>query len=1588
MSHSCEDGIKKPASDRKFGSNKGDEKSARYPDLVASTHRDDETLSRVTRTLERGIAPSGWDELAPADRDLLKTLGGLDQPFVLDISNELRRTVEVAGAYARLRVTDTDREQTPRDAIDPFDLVDLRIERDSGAVLVGLGDAGPRVSLQAPWGQFLEELREETSVEGDLQLRASYVFLVANLLRFYGAQTADAAAIADTLHAAAAQLPGGLRASMVERVLNHWPAGGADFIEMLEQLERWDARRDPDSAGRRRAGIALERLLVGDLDEASAESERLRSWLYGPEILAGLVYRAIRAHRQGEPLKAAPIWGQVAPFLRDEPRQVLADAAVYFMRDVPGFFGRIRSPHAGARSTAQLLMMQRRAAMIGDARGEAAALYELVLAEVAMGKRAHSAPSPGQAPTGQSTWQARLKSLAAARLLRLSTLLFRFKEVARFKEARSSAPGGLEGVSAYRMLHDAVSLAPNNQVYLRRLVRRARQRGDLNTCAKSLRTLARDYQNRQLAALAATELARTIFLSARRLEDDKRELVERHLREALRYDPTCVPARLALRRLHLSEEAQSSEDGATERIEVDSQEAALIAREDWSGLAKRLEQKLGQVTDPKAWGALAFRLAQLHAWHLSPIADSRLRAEFLEQVLIAMPEDLSALVELLDVRLARREYLAALEILTTLSELAHDLDERGAWLVERAQLLESHMGDPAQAARVFRDALRSLPSSTDAFLGLLRCDSFLSDAEVEQGVIGEIVARMDAGISVHESEALAVELILRAELSQGARDILVARFSGQPLWQFIRLCTSISGHSPTHTPPESAALNRDALRALQRMWILPGAVELLDVFERTFADTARARQAPSKSALMAQLGAIDIAPAQEGRLVRAMADARRLNDPEVFGVIAALKARRSHDFVGRESHLLWMAMSFMWRGQDAPALKVCEHILTRFPDFMPALKLAKILGPRLGRWAEVARWCELEARRTRVERVGFESRLMASEVQQNYLGDFDAACQQFRTLLQQDPGHPEAFEKLKELLLQRGDFAEVLESFEQRLALHIPVKQRISLLNEMGEIALYRANNTRLAASYFGRSLKLDRQQLRVLRIIGELHHEVGDFAEAIRAYRDAVVLSEHTILIERLLLGIAVLHEAAGQPVEALAAYQEALAIDPDRVHILLDIARLQMECAAEEDALVSLASLIAHENEDPNPAQTEVLREAMSRRAQCLARLERPRDEVISAYRDLLHAYPDALDDVDALSAYLGERGDKDELHAFFDKLAARAFLEMKGRPFGAHFAIARRLGHAERAFNLAAVAEVLGYSSDATRSYYEVESLARRWPVAPLPAGVVEELVPQAMAPAFLGVLRHSQAGLVQANAGGQALGALPRRSTRLDPRDPTLPDGIKRALGWPALFGLTLREAREYSSDEVGSDAHCPSLAGGSLVVEDAGLCLYLERRWRDTEDPTALLVHLGQQLAGWSLGIGWWQFLDLRTRFLAVSRVVDFHAPGWGSAAKPDGQELDLDVLQGWLEDASPPELALYARDLSTRLRVQGIEPEFRLIELTLERAACVLLDDPARFLPHTKHLGSEHGMLQQPWSFLFTDLAAHIRQRVGVARLP
>jgi hypothetical protein len=460
--------------------------------------------------------------------------------------------------------------------------------------------------------------------------------------------------------------------------------------------------------------------------------------------------------------------------------------------------------------------------------------------------------------------------------------------------------------------------------------------------------------------------------------------------------------------------------------------------------------------------------------------------------------------------------------------------------------------------------------------------------------------------------------------------------------------------------------------------------------------------------------------------------------------------------------------------------------------------------------------------------------------------------------------------------------------------------------------------------------------------------------------------------------LQIGRLLEEVERDIEALEAYELALRINPAQADIILDVARLEAKLGDLQTALIHLQRL---ESTASNP---EILREGRARKARYLVELGRDERQVLTAYRELLVHHPEDVDAVDELRAYIGQSDESEGTVEFFRALAKRALKEMQGRPFEPHFDIARRLGHTDRAFLLAAVAKTLGYQTRDMERFYEEASATRRWPSRALPESISNELIPAPLLTSFMQVLRLSEPAVRRALDPGLAAQVVDQARPLRDldqlraNRDRAhSPGGVELALSWPGMHGLEMADVLEL-----------PEVNGGSLVFYGERPSLVLSHQWRTASDPTELLVGLGKQLAAWSLGVGAWQFLDTRARFLAFSRIVSHLAPGWGGAAAGrsiDG--IDWTVIENWLarDGHDQSKLAEHAHELSGRLSTQAVEPQFRMVELTMERASCLLLDDPCRYMPHTKYLGSEHGLLQQPWSFVFSRIATQMRRHTGVA---
>ncbi len=1531
--------------------------------------------SRPTPEVDSQPAASNWAAIGELQR-------AFDAPSVDEVGTD-DRTLEFDAVYTRALLRRTSEqlggEEPSAELVDPFEMTGFRIlevgeepsephlarspstgrfeqapstgrsdrpeqPRDwSRPLAVGLDTADPPVPLGTPWAQLVEELRQETLAESDVRLRSSYLVLLASVLRLHGDVGEIAAA---RLEEAGARAKRPVRTLLLNLLVKHWDQPSERFVELLERLEAWDEDEQPNTAAVRRASIVVERLLAGGLDART--EEQLERKLTSPETLPGLTLRAVRAHRGEHRSRAAHIWRQVSRHLRDDPREVLVDAAAYFLRGTPGFFDYLEKRLQTTQSSRILwLMMQREAAAVGDHLREAVALRYLVASDVALGRRLGDE---------SAARRKRLKQITAARFFRLATLLRGLGQAQRSDDA-------LGKLEPHGVMRDAVSLSPRHPLYLRRLARWSRSRGDLNNCARSLGSLAMSYEDVRLAALACTELARTIFIGGGRSE-----MIDQYLDEALAHDGACKSARFAraVRLLADGDETGyeafvAGSSGDVSLVDFPDAERALAVAEDFSEWARVLEHKLEHAVEPHDWATLTFRLAQLHAWYLSPTPDARLRVEFLEQVLIADDEHLDAWVEILDLRLARREYAEAAKALERLAGLSDVQAERAGWLTELAGLCEHFLGTPGQAYDHFERATELAPDNVVAFFGALRTDVASSADAVET-----IVERLDAGVGVRESQEMALELVLRVDEAPAAWEVLDERFPDQPFWMFVRICTGI----------ERGLDDPETVERLWDMWTHPSVEPLLAVFERLF----EADRPPPRAKLVRRLNQIKGSPVAEGRLVRAMHDVRHLADAELEGVLAAMRARRCTDAISRATDLMVMAVSFLWRGEYEQALRVCEHLLERHPDYLPALKLAKIGNDKLQRWAALARVCEREAERTGVAQIAFEDRLVASEVQRNHLGDFDAACQQYHAVLLVNPGHREAFDKLKPLLLQRGEVDQLIELYERRLS-HAnatgerSVAEQCELLNEMADIALHRGKDIEAAIDYFRRSLDLEPNQLRSLRILAELYQESDRLDAALDCYRRAAELTDNEMLVERLWVQMAELLEQAGRASEALEAYEVALRSNPSRTDIILDVARLEAEGGDLETALIHLQRL---ESTASNP---EVLHEGRAKKARYMARLGRPAQQVVAAYRELLLHHPEDLEAVDELCAFLDEHDQSLNSERFFGKLAYQSLREMQGRPFEPHFDIARKLGHADRAFRLAAVSRRLGYGDPQMDEFYERAASRRRWPTAAVPATYFDKMLPGPLLEMFLSVLRASEPAV---RRGADPAGAS-RLLAQARPLDPASTPAIELGARWPTLFGIASAEVLEVEHVDKGSRvlAGAPNPGGAS---HGAQIRVLLDARWRNVHDPTGLLVHLGSQLAAHVLGVGGWFSLDRVSRFVIFSRLIGQLVSGWGGAAASRPLEgFAWESVEEWLEVDGRDALQAPALELSGRLSSQAVEPQFRLVDLAVERLGCVVLDDPCRFLLHTRYLGTEHGMLQQPWRFLFSETAEDLRRIVGVA---
>lgn len=970
----------------------------------------------------------------------------------------------------------------------------------------------------------------------------------------------------------------------------------------------------------------------------------------------------------------------------------------------------------------------------------------------------------------------------------------------------------------------------------------------------------------------------------------------------------------------------------------------LITNRDWLGLAELWEAEMQNTDDDAVLASVAFRLGFLFERRLPNHPESEVRAEeaYL-RVLRVRPNHLPTLYALLDIAYRQRNFDAAARYLEHMIELSPSRPLKVSYLIELGHLREHRLEDSANALEHFRRAHALRLDSVEALMGILRNDT--EGTHIAQA----FEERLDSGVTEIEGRDLADQLYALSSTSSAARGILDDRF-------------------PQHYPRLLSRLVQAALhfdvdhaagRLLERSY---GDSETKRVM-RDLARVAR-RSAPGTDEL-AEAATVGTGPQAEGAVIRAMYWALQRRDLELQGRLAATRARRAHGEILRAAELTWMTAAKALRGDYGQALEMCRTLADAHGDFLPLLKLAKVLSNAQKSWEEVVMWHEREARITCVDTIAQADRLHASEVQRKYLGDFDAALEQIRTVLADDPTHADAFGKMKDILMTRRRFPELLEAYEDRVEATDSNEEKCGLLNEMAEIALNHLRDRRTAIRLLSRSLERKPNQLRRLRVLAELYESEEEWGRAVSCHRAAADLVEDADLLAKMWRHIGFLYEKKLDKTKAArAAFSTALSNDPNSEPLTAALARTT-EASGDFEKAAELYAKIRGRGRD------EVLvRQARVGIARIASR-HGTDDDAIEALRDVVLHHPEHMPSVQHLSERLVRRGHHSDLREIFRDLAYQGLRLRPQRGFEEHFVIARHLGHADRAFTLAAVARARGTLSEEMQSYYDGKRLPRRWPGRAIDPDVTTGLLPAQLVAPFLELLRLTNEGLIEGMEKLPGEGAI-RRPNRIKEPDSK---ALKLAHRWPLLFSMEVRDA-------FWSPSRIP---GGSAVIIDGGVRLVLDRTWKDNPEPSGHLIALGRQLAAWSMGVGAWSLLDLDAQASLFIAIVSNYVPGWNSAPRSHLPKIiNYPRIQRWLQRKGD-RAAAYALEISGRFSSAAIQQQFQALRVATERLACVVVDDPGEALRNARFGDTSELLDEPPWLFFLSAPALKVRANIGVA---
>jgi tetratricopeptide (TPR) repeat protein len=276
-------------------------------------------------------------------------------------------------------------------------------------------------------------------------------------------------------------------------------------------------------------------------------------------------------------------------------------------------------------------------------------------------------------------------------------------------------------------------------------------------------------------------------------------------------------------------------------------------------------------------------------------------------------------------------------------------------------------------------------------------------------------------------------------------------------------------------------------------------------------------------------------------------------------------------------------------GNEQRAVELLDTVLDLRPHHLGALEVQEVIYAGRNDWEQV-----LDVIDRKIDAVDTESEKIAlllekASVCTNAVGDTDRAADAYLRILEIEPTHEEAIDKLEGLYRQTEAYGELYAIYEHEVAYADDQEEKVDLLLDMAELAESRLGSAELRTEALESAYELRGADLSIVEPLLDAYIESGQFEEAkpllqstIDELRSERQMSD-VVRFEHLRGKLA---ERQGELETAREAYQAAHKIDATYIPNLLSLGKLEVSQQAWDDALKIFQTLLLHQMSIEDPA------------------------------------------------------------------------------------------------------------------------------------------------------------------------------------------------------------------------------------------------------------------------------------------------------------------------------------------------------------------------------------------------------------------